>query len=381
MPIVTSLAPNPYVMPDHASKATEFHNIYSVRFLRSLFAIHFLILYFFIFPAGFINMVEEPNQKWDEGEKSGLVSIGDHSLYVAVAGPDRKQNEPVVILMQGLGSTINEWVGVRRLVTPFARFLCYDRSGMGKSESYPNPPKAITSVAVAQELDTLLKNINFAPPYIVVCHSWGGILSREFLHLRRGDVVGMVFVDANQETSFEHPEDWPYPYFATMSEGVDQWVAGEREDHVLSKEEFAAIEQEETKPRHHETRTAELEGFKTCFPVLAAKNQLETHALGNHPISVIHGLYTGRDLRLTLEAGIRRGNGTEKDREDSRNFCEEWEENSGTRMKEITKLSSDPMLRYYRDSTKSGHDVQLLEPELIVEEIKRVYDYEVKRTS
>lgn len=102
-------------------------------------------------------MAQASSQDREKGEKSSLVSIGTHKLYVSVAGPDRKKDEPVIVLMQGLGATIAEWVALRRLVTPFARFICYDRSGAGKSESNPEPPEAITAVAIAHELDTLLK--------------------------------------------------------------------------------------------------------------------------------------------------------------------------------------------------------------------------------
>lgn len=81
---------------------------------------------------------------------------------------------------------------------------------------------------------------------------------------------------------------------------------------TADQEEFAAIEKEYEDPRHQATRMAELEGFKTSFSVLAAKKQLETHALGNYPISAIYGRYTGRNFRLTHEAAILKGNGTER---------------------------------------------------------------------
>jgi hypothetical protein len=48
-------------------------------------------------------------------------------------------------------------------------------------------------------------------------------------------------------------------------------------------------------------------------------------------------------------------------------------------MKKILDLSTDASLGVYRETERSGHNVQLTEPELIVEEIKRVYYYGVKR--
>lgn len=109
---------------------------------------------------------------WDTGDKPRMVSIGTHNLYLSTSGPDRKSGEPIVVLMQGMGSTIDEWVMVKRLVTPFARWLEYDRSGLGRSEDPPVTPEEITAVSVATELDILLKTAHVAPPYIIVAHSW-----------------------------------------------------------------------------------------------------------------------------------------------------------------------------------------------------------------
>jgi hypothetical protein len=102
-------------------------------------------------------MTQADTRNWDMGEQSGLILAGDHKLYVGIAGPDRKANEPIIVLMQGFGCIIEEWAAVRRLVVPFARFLWYDRSGMGKSEGAPEQPKVTTAVDVAKQLDFLLK--------------------------------------------------------------------------------------------------------------------------------------------------------------------------------------------------------------------------------
>ena len=68
---------------------------------------------------------------------------------------------------------------VRKLVLPFARWLNYDRSGMGgggRREGNEGPdqtPPIISAASVAVELDILLKNADIEPPFIVVAHSWG----------------------------------------------------------------------------------------------------------------------------------------------------------------------------------------------------------------
>ncbi|KAH8811057.1 Alpha/Beta hydrolase protein [Xylogone sp. PMI_703] len=320
-------------------------------------------------------MAQESGQDWEKGEKSGLVSIGSHSLYMSVSGPDRQDGEPLILLMQGLGSTIDEWVAVQRLIRPFARFLCYDRSGLGRSESPPNPPDAISAVSIATDLDTLLKNAGVNPPYIILCHSRGGITSREFLHLRPNDVVGIVFVDANQENTFLHHENFPPPCFDIMMAGIDYWeVVGIKADTPLSEEEFQAVLDVQRKPSTAVTQAAEEAGAKGDSRVLAAKQQLQNQVMQNRPISVIHA-NTARDFQRMYEAGVKAGNGSEKDREEFREIIEFWKATSTVRAKEILSLSS---VHRFRDTSKSGHNVQLLEPELIVDEVKWVLSHLVK---
>lgn len=322
-------------------------------------------------------MAQESGQDWNIGQKSGLVSIGSHSLYMAVSGPDRQEGDPIVVLMTGLGSTIDEWVAVRRLIEPFSRFLWYDRSGLGKSERPHHALKAIRAVSIATELDTLLKNTGIDPPYVILCHSRGGITAREFLHLRPNDVAGMVFVDANQENTFLHHEDFPSPSFETMVAGIDYYgVTGIKANTALSKEEFQAVLDVQGKSSTGITSLAEEAGAKGDPPVLAAKKQLQNQALGNRPVSVIHA-NTARDFERLYEAGVKAGNGTEKDRREFRDVVEFWRETSTMRAKEILGISS---VHNFRDATESGHNIQLLEPELIVDELKWVFSHLTKTT-
>jgi pimeloyl-ACP methyl ester carboxylesterase len=276
-----------------------------------------------------------------------------------------------VLLMQGLGSTIDEWVAVRRLVAPFARWVEYDRSGLGRSESPPEPPEAISAVSVAADLDTLLKNARIAPPYIIACHSWGGITSREFLHLRPKDVVGMVFVDANTEKTFDGG-NWPLPYISAVI-GETDWneATGLTAAQKLSKEEWAAVMKTQQDPRHQLTEAAESRGYQGDPAVLAAKKQFERQVLGDRAISVIRGS-TPRDFQRTYDVGVAAGNGTEEERRMFREYLETADEKDHAWQEEILRLSS--FGRFVRTST-SGHNVQLVEPDLVAEEIRWVWDH------
>ncbi len=112
---------------------------------------------------------------WNVGEQHGLISVGSHSLCLYSYGPDRKNDEPVALIMPGLGGTVREWAAGRRMISSFIRTYLYDRSGYGDSEPSSESP---SSANIVTDLDALLRNANIKPPYILVGHSWGGILTR-----------------------------------------------------------------------------------------------------------------------------------------------------------------------------------------------------------
>lgn len=73
--------------------------------------------------------------------------------------------------------------------------LLYERTGYGQSEACPTAEP--DSLTIVDELSRLLAAAALPPPYLVVGHSWGGILSREFLAARGPELIcGMVLVDA-----------------------------------------------------------------------------------------------------------------------------------------------------------------------------------------
>jgi len=318
-------------------------------------------------------MASTPIKDWNTGDKSAMVSIGTHKLYLSVAGPDRKPGEPIVVLMHGLGSTIDEWVVVRREVMPFARWLNYDRSGSGRSEDNPDKPEAISAVSVATELDTLLVNAGVKGPFIVVCHSWGGITAREFFHLRSKDVVGMVFVDANTEKTFDGiggSAKWPLPYVEAVTANVDYMAAtGLGADQVLSEEEAAEVMKQMQDPRQQATEKAEQKGYPGDPPVLAAKKHFEKRILGDRPISVIRA-NCPRDYQRLYDAGIAAGNGTEEERQKTRDFIAKFTVDDKENQEEILTLST---VNHYVRAT-SGHNVQMVQPDLIAEEVRWVWD-------
>ncbi|KAN0114564.1 alpha/beta-hydrolase [Hyaloscypha variabilis] len=323
-------------------------------------------------------MSTESTQDWEHGEKSGLVSIGTHKLYLEVSGPDRKPGEPIVVLMQGLGASLKEWTVVKNQVSKFSRYLQYDRTGLGQSESPPELPRAIGAASVASDLDTLLRNAGIEPPFVIVAHSWGGLTSREFLHLRPKDIVGIVFVDANQENHFYYrlqPRSEDGVYWAPWHLAIDKDVdfleeVGLAREQKLGDELWAGVLSDRAMPAHEAASKAEFRGWQTDDATLAAKKQFKTQPLGNHPVSVLRA-DSKIEHQRSYDAGVARGNGTEEERASYRDLIAHWEEQDIPVQQEMLKLST---VGRFRTVPGSGHCIQMINPEAVVEEVKWVLD-------
>ena len=126
-----------------------------------------------------------------------LVKISSHRLHIHCTG----QGSPTVIFESGLGGTSLDWVKVQPGVSGFTRACSYDRAGYGWSELGPNPRDA---ARIAWELERLLGQGHVPPPYVLVGHSFGGLVVRLFAARKeRLAVAGLVLVDATHERLFE----------------------------------------------------------------------------------------------------------------------------------------------------------------------------------
>ncbi|KAF7553702.1 hypothetical protein G7Z17_g3446 [Cylindrodendrum hubeiense] len=128
-----------------------------------------------------------------------LVALESHKLEVTILGPPRRAHNPIVIIIPGITSSVKEWATVTKSLAQSTSVFNYERAGYGLSEPALDSDTR-TAEELAAELDRLLSAAKIAPPYIVVCHSYGGIIAREFMRLRKlTDFKGFVFVDANTE--------------------------------------------------------------------------------------------------------------------------------------------------------------------------------------
>ena len=121
------------------------------------------------------------------------VTVNGRAMRAAVAGLDRRAaGEPVLVLEAGAGAGLDEWSPAIPDLARLAPVIAYDRHGIGQSAP-DTQPRTIRRVATA--LHDLLQTMRIAPPYVLVGHSWGGILIRGFSELYGPEVSGLVYIE------------------------------------------------------------------------------------------------------------------------------------------------------------------------------------------
>ena len=124
-----------------------------------------------------------------------MIDIGGWRLHLNCSGK-AKPSEPTVILEPGIGDFSVEWSLVQPGVAEFARVCSYDRAGDGWSELGPHPR---TMRQIVYELHTLLAKSGEKPPLVLVGHSYGGWLVRLYATTYPADVAGIVLVEAGAD--------------------------------------------------------------------------------------------------------------------------------------------------------------------------------------
>src|ERR1051326_320573 len=118
-----------------------------------------------------------------------LVDLGGHKLHVNCTG----KGSPTVAIENGLGDFSFDWILVQNKVAAFTRVCTYDRAGYAWSEPGPKPR---TFAQINLELRDALAKLHEPGPYVLVGHSYGGPVVRNFSAPYPHDVAGIVQVDA-----------------------------------------------------------------------------------------------------------------------------------------------------------------------------------------
>lgn len=284
-----------------------------------------------------------------------LIDVGGFRLHLNCVG----QGTPTVIMDAGGGASSITWGLVPSEIAKFTRVCTYDRAGLGWSA--PNLKKPRTSQQSVDELHNLLSQARIEPPYILVGHSLGGANMRLYASQYPKDVVGLVLVDSVHEEQMT-PERWQsfekelrlYRAMGAISRFGLPRLIGElnflpilqdikREIQKYPPEVQALFDTYKSHfYRSHYWGTV----YNECTNVKESFEQVRAvKSLGNLPL-------------IVLSSGI-------KDLEMSDERWQRWQALQAN----LANLSSNSNLIIAK---KSGHLVQLDQPELVVDSVRQL---------
>lgn len=284
-----------------------------------------------------------------------LLGVGDHRLHYTATPP----RGPVVVFESGLdpGGAL-PWARVAAQVAPFATAFTYDRAGIQRSERGAQPK---TGAAAAQDLHELLHRAGYPPPYLLVGHSLAGLLLRSFVARYPAEVGGVVLVEASHPDQLQRlppkltaqmkedspPPRWVVRFAATV--GLVRFTshsqyAGTRPNDRINLANQAFL------PTSIDAMVEEL----AQMPALLDEARRVT-SFGAIPLRVVTGTSPTRDQEEVPDAALR----TEMNRT--------W----GELQREQLRLSTRSAQLL---APKSGHYVQLEQPEIVTAAIKQLLD-------
>lgn len=286
-----------------------------------------------------------------------FVQVGDHRLHVMRSG-----SGPTVVFENGPGGIGLDWSLVASEAAGFASTVAYDRAGLGWSEPAEGPRDIATLV---DELKTMLVESGANPPYVLVGHSYGGLIVRAYAYTYPEDVAGLVLVDAAHEDQFEiYPQE-----YAAKGENMGEMMARLRLVFRLANGSGipalfnAAAPIADKLPGEIGAARAAV-GLMDSSQAVATTDEMAAllasfdHVrsirgpLGDIPVRIItHGRAPG------AEAGIPPGLEAEVE--------VAWQE----MQRDLLTISTDSSLEV---ASRSGHDIHVEQPEVVIDAIRDI---------
>jgi len=132
--------------------------------------------------------------------------LAGQERYVEIEGQKFRIKEfgngnRTVIFESGMSDSLEVWGAIPDSVATFARVFLYDRADIGKSDtsrqerSVPNMVKELRSILEREHID---------PPYVLVGHSLGGLITRYFSSQYPDEVKGLLLLDPSPESFWDH---------------------------------------------------------------------------------------------------------------------------------------------------------------------------------
>jgi pimeloyl-ACP methyl ester carboxylesterase len=308
---------------------------------------------------------------WETTDRAELVSIGTHSLYVSTSGPRRCHAHPVCIYVSGSGSPCAQFPILQAKLSEFIRVYFYDRAGYDRSELPPlSGDTKILATDTAHELHTLMAKLNVAPPYILVAHSYGGWIVREYLHHYPDDVAGMVTIDCSTEAFMAVILTKLQNVFGGLCKDVDfDEISPRRKESGLTDEQYRYFKEAE---KRTEEAGENYEDPRTSMLNLMEKHQLDygVAPMGDKPLHVFRCNFAN-DIRLNIEEAKRRGSGTEEQYKEAEELLAEVSLLHDQLLSLHARLSRNSRYEYIEET---GHDMPSTRPRIIADRVRAMFE-------
>lgn len=286
-----------------------------------------------------------------------LYGINGMQLHLVCEGSPSAKT-PTVVLESGRLSHSAIWEIVMVEIGQSAHICAYDRPGIGWSEPSWGD---LSSDELTSQLNDLLVTANVFPPFVLVGHSMGGVLVRDYAQLYPEDVAGMVLVDSsieNQRLYYpeEHLSDRDLRLLSLSRPLFDIFgrLGGFRMYHTVRQISVGKTLTED-ELRWQSRRKQSHFGRALVNEVLLSEGVLSQQAsaesLGDIPLVVLEKTFTIPKGASAADIAHER----------------EWKD----QQQALVRLSTNS---HWIESLDSGHDIPIDDPDLVVTAIQTVLE-------
>lgn len=130
-------------------------------------------------------------------DSKGAAPFGEYRTWYRVTGELSPHRTALVVVHGGPGSTHDYLTGLAEFAAEGVPVVHYDQIGNGGSTHLPDAPADFWTVELfLAELENLLRHLDIADNYVLLGHSWGGLLVAAHAAAAPAGLRGLVIADA-----------------------------------------------------------------------------------------------------------------------------------------------------------------------------------------
>jgi pimeloyl-ACP methyl ester carboxylesterase len=124
-----------------------------------------------------------------------IFPVFDTALHLYCMG----EGQPTLLLEAGLGGNYLDWTLVEPLLAKHHQTCAYDRAGAGFSQA---TARSRTAAHITDELHELINKAGLQKPFILVGHSFGGMMALHYAVRFPADIAGLILLDPMHPDQF-----------------------------------------------------------------------------------------------------------------------------------------------------------------------------------